>query len=79
MTISQLLRTDPAPFRGFVVDVISYPGYAALRLYRDNFEEFSEYQKALLLEWLNAKLELINQTTPCAFEIEAVMPRIEGK
>lgn len=73
--IGNILRSNPAPYRGFIVDVVKYQNFSALRIYSDNFEEFSEPQKGLLLEWLNSMLKVINQYTPCRLEREAHVPR----
>jgi hypothetical protein len=71
VTIREILYLNPAPYKGFIVDVIKYPKFHALRMYSDNFEEFSDTQKVSLLEWINKVLELINVVTPCRLEREA--------
>lgn len=74
MTIKEILHNNPAPYPGFIVDIVIYPKWYALRFYADNFEDFSESQKVSLLEWLNKQLELINAIVPCRLEKEAYLP-----
>lgn len=51
--IKELISLRPAPFHGMVYDLVEYGTYHTIRLYRDNFEEFSESQRLALSEWLS--------------------------
>lgn len=50
--IQKIFKTMKAPYPGFIVDVVEYPDYLALRVYKPNIEEFSEMQKVSLAEYL---------------------------
>jgi hypothetical protein len=47
-----------APYKGFIIDTVEYPDWWALRLYRDNIEGYSEYQKVALFEYVKGLLQL---------------------
>ena len=59
--VSDALRSSPAPYKGFIIDVVQYKNRTfAYRIYRANIEEFSEGQKLSLFEWLKGRLEVVS-------------------
>jgi hypothetical protein len=63
-----------APYKGFVFNVAEYEGYLTLRLYRDNYEEFSEDQKVALGIWISDLMVSIRAITPCYLEVFENVP-----
>ncbi|AXH49285.1 hypothetical protein HWB76_gp117 [Streptomyces phage Blueeyedbeauty] len=50
--VQRIFKTMKPPYNGFIVDMVEYPDYLALRVYKPNIEEFSEMQKVALAEYL---------------------------
>lgn len=50
--VEAAFKSTPRPYPGFIVDVVEYPGYLALRTYSDNVEDFSDPQKAILAQYM---------------------------
>lgn len=64
------------PYQGLIVDVIEYPDYLALRVYKSNIESFSESQKVALAEYLYQLRDAIRSETRCHIEgVENDPPR----
>lgn len=60
--IQKLLHTIKPPHPGFIIDVVEYDDYLALRVYRDNIERFSEPQKVALAEHLYRLRDAVRST-----------------
>lgn len=44
------------PTPGLIIDIIEFdPQHFAYRLYRDNVEEYSDHDKALMFEWIKER------------------------
>jgi hypothetical protein len=64
--IKKIVRETRAPYRGLIVDVVEWPDYLELRVYKDNIESFSEPQKVALAEHLYRIRDAIRLTgTKC--------------
>lgn len=50
--VERVFKNTPAPYSGIIVDLIEYPDYLALRVYKNNIEDFSESQKISIAEYL---------------------------
>lgn len=50
--VRRVFKTYRPPFPTFIVDMVEYDDYLALRVYRPNIEEFSEPQKVQLAQYL---------------------------
>lgn len=50
--VQKVFKTMKPPLPGFIVDVIEYPQYLALRVYKDNVESYSEPQKVALSHYI---------------------------
>jgi hypothetical protein len=60
-TVSKVFHSVKPPYGGLIVDIVRFtPTAYTLRLYRDNFETFSEGQKVAFAEWLNTVLQRMN-------------------
>lgn len=67
-TVQKLFRGFKSPFPGFIVDIVEYPDYLALRVYKDNVESFSEPQKVALAEYLYKVRDAIRSEVNCHIE-----------
>ena len=56
--LQEIVKNGKAPYSKFIIDIVEYPGWWALRLYRDNIESYSENQKVALFEYVNGLLIL---------------------
>lgn len=75
--VQKIFKTMKAPYQGFIVDIVEYPDYLALRVYRDNIESFSEPQKVALAEYLYRLRDAIKSEVNC--HIEGVTNEPPGK
>lgn len=50
--IQAAVQTMKAPYKGFIMDVVEYKDYLALRFYRDNVNSFSDPKKVELAQHL---------------------------
>ena len=68
------------PYPGFIVDFVGYQDYVALRIYRDNLEDYSEPQKVSLAEWLFQLARDITEATDvrCYVEGREALPNAGG-
>lgn len=67
-TVKRIFKTIKAPYPNFIVDIVEYPDYLALRIYKDNIESFSEPQKVALAEYLYKLRDAIRSEVNCHFE-----------
>lgn len=64
------------PSHGLIFDVVDYNSkYLTLRLYRDNFEEFSDNQRLGISMWISETMQLIRSIVPCYLEVFESVPR----
>jgi len=75
--VQRIFKTMKAPYQGFIVDIVEYPDYLALRVYKDNIESFSEDQKVALAEYLYRVRDAIRSEVNC--HIEGVTNAPPGK
>ena len=61
--VQRIFKSMKAPFSGFIVDIVEYPDYLALRIYEDNVQSFSEPQKLGLAEYLYQLRDAIRSTS----------------
>jgi hypothetical protein len=66
--VQRIFKTMRAPVQGFIVDIVEYPDYLALRVYKDNIESFSEPQKLALAEYLYKLRDAIRSEVNCHIE-----------
>jgi hypothetical protein len=64
----RIFKSIKSPVNGFIVDVVEYPDYLALRVYRDNVESFSEPQKLACAEYLYLLRDSLNTVVKCHIE-----------
>lgn len=58
-TIKNVISLKAAPYRGLEYDIVEYPGYYTMRLYRDNFDSFPDNKRLAFSEWIS---EIIKNT-----------------
>ncbi len=68
LSVQKLFKTMKCPIRGFIVDIVEYPDYLALRVYKDNIESFSEPQKLAAAEYLFQLRDAIRSEVNCHIE-----------
>lgn len=74
--VQRLFHEIKPPYPGLIVDVVEYPDYLALRVYKSNIESFSESQKVALAEYLYRLRDSIRSETRCHIEgVENDPPR----
>ncbi|QIN94110.1 hypothetical protein PP459_gp123 [Streptomyces phage Wakanda] len=66
--VQKIFKAMKAPYQGFIVDIVEYPDYLALRVYKDNIESFSEPQKVALAEYLYRLRDAIKSEVNCHIE-----------
>lgn len=67
--IKQLFRHYQWP-TGLIVDIIEYPDYLGVRLYRDNFETFDGVDKQFIARQIGASIEAVRKKgCPCYMEV----------
>lgn len=64
----RIFKAIKAPYPDFIVDVVEYNDYLALRVYKDNIESFSEPQKLSLAEYLYKLRDAIRSEVNCHIE-----------
>ncbi|QWT30042.1 hypothetical protein SEA_TUNATARTARE_174 [Streptomyces phage TunaTartare] len=67
-TVQKIFKTIRPPYPNFIVDIVEYPDYLALRVYKDNVESFSEPQKIGLSEYLYRLRDTIRSEVNCHIE-----------
>ena len=67
-TVQKIFKTMKSPYPGFIVDIVEYPDYLGLRVYKDNVESFSEPQKVALAEYLFSLRDAIRSEVKCHIE-----------
>lgn len=67
-SVRKIFKTMAAPYPNFIVDVVEYPDYLALRVYRNNIESFSEGAKVGLAEYLFKLRDAIRSECNCHIE-----------
>lgn len=68
LAVQKVFKSMRPPYQGFVVDIVEYPDYLALRVYKDNIESFSESQKVALAEYLYNLRDAIRSEVNCHIE-----------
>ena len=66
--VQRIFKSMKSPYPGFIVDIVEYPDYLALRVYRDNVESFSEPRKVQLAEYLYSLRDTIRSEVNCHIE-----------
>lgn len=64
--VQAVYHMQKKPFPRLSVDLVDYGPYLCLRFYRDNFESFSDDQKALITQWLEEVLKIMLPLVPTA-------------
>jgi len=73
--VRRIVKTIKAPSRHFIYDVIEYPRWLTLRMYRDNFELLPEDMRVSTAMWMQEQLKRVNATgIPCYLEIFESVP-----
>jgi hypothetical protein len=74
--IKAVINSKKPPYHGLVYDMVDYNGkYLTLRIYRDNFEEFSDDQKVGISLWISEVMTAVRQIVPCYLEVFESVPR----
>ncbi|QLF83432.1 hypothetical protein SEA_NICEHOUSE_219 [Rhodococcus phage NiceHouse] len=57
LTVAAALESGPkCPTPGLIIDIIEFDSqHFAYRLYRDNVEDYSDHDKALMFEWIKER------------------------
>lgn len=75
-SIQKIFKTMKAPYPGFVVDIVEFPDYLSLRVYKGNIESFSDNHKVALAEYLFKLRDAIRSEVNCHIEgVEDEPPR----
>ncbi|QQO39833.1 hypothetical protein SEA_BELFORT_174 [Streptomyces phage Belfort] len=77
--VRKIFKTMQAPYPNFVVDIVEYPDYLSLRVYKDNIESFSEPQKVALAEYLYQVRDAIRSECKCHIEGVENAPPSRGR
>ena len=74
--VRRIVKTRKSPYHPrFIYDVIEYKWGLALRMYRDNFELFSDHERETIVEWMFTQLATISKTgIPCYVEVFKSVP-----
>ena len=73
--VRRIVHGEKAPFSKFIYDGVEYPNWLTLRMYRDNFEMFSDYQRTVLATWFGEQIERVNKAgIPCYAEVFEFVP-----
>lgn len=67
-SVHRIFHEMKAPYPNFIVDIVEYKDYLALRVYKDNIESFSEPQKVALAEHLYKLRDAIRSEVNCHIE-----------
>lgn len=74
--VKSIFHSDKPPVKGFIVDVVEFDTYLTLRVYRENFESYTQQQRWSIIVWLNEKIAAIrNIGTQCYPEVYGNVPR----
>jgi hypothetical protein len=65
LTVQKIFKTMKCPVPGFIVDIVEYPDYLELRVYKDNIESFSEPKKLVAAEYLFQLRDAIRSEVNC--------------
>jgi hypothetical protein len=78
--IRRIVKGIKAPYPTFIYDVVEYPRWLTLRMYRDNFELFSDDHRVALAQWMMDQIKRINDTgIPCYLEVFEFVPNRRNK
>ncbi|QZE11517.1 hypothetical protein SEA_JADA_177 [Streptomyces phage Jada] len=66
--VQKVFKTIKPPYPNFIVDMVEYQDYLALRVYKDNIESFSDNQKVALAEYLYRLRDAIRSECKCHIE-----------
>ncbi|WMI33549.1 hypothetical protein SEA_PHREDRICK_179 [Streptomyces phage Phredrick] len=66
--VQKVFKTIKPPYPNFIVDMVEYQDYLALRVYKDNIESFSDNQKVALAEYLYQLRDAIRSECKCHIE-----------
>lgn len=73
--VKRIVKEIKAPSPRFIYDVVEYPHWLTLRMYRDNFELFPDSQREELAQWFGLQISRIRKTgIPCFAEVFANVP-----
>jgi hypothetical protein len=73
--VKRIVKEIKAPYPNFIYDVVEYPRWLTLRMYRDNFELFSDPKRETLALWFGEQIARIQKTgIPCYAEVFATVP-----
>ena len=51
--VRKIIQLKNAPYKGLQYDIVEYPGYFTIRLYRDNFDSFPDTKRLAFSEWIS--------------------------
>lgn len=68
LAVKKIFKGTKPPYPNFIVDLVEYEDYLALRVYRDNIESFSEAQKLACAEYLYKIRDAIRSEVKCHIE-----------
>lgn len=77
--VRKVFKTIKPPYPNFIVDMVEYDDYLALRVYKDNIESFSENQKVGLAEYLFQLRDAIRSECKCHIEGVEHAPPSRGR
>jgi hypothetical protein len=66
--VQKIFKETKCPYPNFIVDIVEYPDYLGLRVYRDIIESYSEPQKLALAEYLYNVRDAIRSEVSCHIE-----------
>lgn len=67
-SVQRIFKGTRCPYPNFIVDIVEFEDYLALRVYKDNIESFSEPQKIALAEYLYKIRDAIRSEVNCHIE-----------
>lgn len=73
----RFLQEFPSGVPGLIVDLVEYEGegYIGLRIYREQFDAFSESNRQKIAEWLRVVIPTLNANKiKCIIDVEAYVP-----
>lgn len=69
--VAAALDTVKCPLSGVIIDIVQFERTAfGYRLYRDNFEEFSDNNKQKIYEWLKERADFASRMSGCTVGID---------
>jgi hypothetical protein len=73
--VRRIVKEVKAPYPTFIYDVVEYPRWLTLRMYRDNFELFNDSRREELAQWFGLQISRIRKTgIPCYAEVFETVP-----